>query len=44
MYAEVVARGLIVNLLKVAFYGEKQLSLRDPDGYRLCFQRPAARE
>jgi uncharacterized glyoxalase superfamily protein PhnB len=44
MYAELVARDLIVNLPKVAFYGEKQLSLRDPDGYSLCFQSPATRE
>jgi uncharacterized glyoxalase superfamily protein PhnB len=44
MYAEVVARGLAVNVPRVVFYGEKQLSLRDPDGYSLCFQSPAARE
>jgi glyoxylase I family protein len=43
-YAEVVARGLTVNLPQVVFYGEKQLSLRDPDGYGLCFQSPATQE
>ena len=40
-YAEVVARGLSVSPPEVAFYGEKQLSLRDPGGYSLCFQSPA---
>jgi uncharacterized glyoxalase superfamily protein PhnB len=43
MYGEVVARGLTVNPPKAAFYGEKQLSLRDPGGYSLCFQSPVAR-
>jgi len=41
MYTEVVARGLSVNPPKVAYYGERQLSVRDPAGYRLCFQSPA---
>jgi uncharacterized glyoxalase superfamily protein PhnB len=44
MFSEVVARGLIVNPPKVAFYGQKQLSLRAPDGYSLCFQSPAGGE
>jgi uncharacterized glyoxalase superfamily protein PhnB len=43
LYAEVVARGLSVGPAEVAFYGEKQLSLRDPGGYSLCFQSPAER-
>jgi uncharacterized glyoxalase superfamily protein PhnB len=42
MYAEVVARGLAVKPPEVAHYGEKQMSVRDPDGYSLCFQSPAA--
>jgi len=29
---------------KVAPYGMKQLNLRDPDGYAICFQRPASEE
>ena len=29
---------------KVAWYGMKQLHLHDPDGYALCFQRPATEE
>lgn len=41
MYAEILARGLAVGPPKVAFYGEKQLSLQDPGGYSLCFQSPA---
>ena len=43
MYAEVVARGLNVEAPKESHYGEKQLSLRDPGGYSLCFQSPAKR-
>ena len=42
MYGEVVARGLAVNPPEVAFYGQKQLSLHDPDGYSLCFQSPVS--
>jgi glyoxylase I family protein len=30
-----------VNEPKVAPYGMKQLYVRDPDGYGLCFQWPA---
>lgn len=40
MYHDVVARGLTTKAPEVAFYGQKQLSLRDPDGYSLCFQSP----
>ena len=29
---------------KVAPYGMKQLNFRDPDGYAICFQRPATEE
>ena len=32
-----------ITVDKVAFYGEKQLLVRDPDGYSLCFQSPAER-
>jgi hypothetical protein len=29
---------------KVAWYGMKQLYLRDPDGYLICFQWPERQE
>jgi catechol 2,3-dioxygenase-like lactoylglutathione lyase family enzyme len=35
------ARGLDVMPPKIAPYGMKQLYVRDPDGYALCFQWPA---
>ena len=41
-YATLGARGLTVDPPRVAPYGMKQLWLRDPDGYTLCFQWPAA--
>jgi catechol 2,3-dioxygenase-like lactoylglutathione lyase family enzyme len=37
-YAFVRARGLDVKEPTVTAYGMKQLWLRDPDGYALCFQ------
>ena len=37
-YAYLRARGVAVAEPKVAPYGMKQLHLRDPDGYSLCFQ------
>jgi glyoxylase I family protein len=37
-YALIRARGVSVKEPKVAPYGMKQLYLRDPDGYILCFQ------
>lgn len=40
VYAEFVARGADVKPPSVSFYGMKQLFLRDPDGYELCFQNP----
>jgi glyoxylase I family protein len=36
------ALGIEVTEPKVAPYGMKQLYVRDPDGYGLCFQWPAA--
>jgi uncharacterized glyoxalase superfamily protein PhnB len=41
MYADVVARGLKVKPPKVAYYGLKQISVRDPSGYNLWFQSSA---
>jgi glyoxylase I family protein len=37
-YAYLRARGVAAEEPKVAHYGMKQLYLRDPDGYNLCFQ------
>lgn len=36
--------GLDVQEPTVAPYGMKQLSVTDPDGYRLCFQWPASQQ
>jgi glyoxylase I family protein len=42
-YAEFVAKGVDIDKPpKVAPYGMKQMYLRDPDGFRLCFQWKAA--
>ena len=38
VYEELRARGLSLDPPKVAPYGMKQLYLRDPDGYGICFQ------
>jgi len=38
VYEELRAKGLQLKPPKVAPYGMKQLYLRDPDGYGLCFQ------
>jgi len=40
-YRELRAQGLDIEEPKVAPYGMKQLYLTDPDGFQLCFQRPA---
>jgi len=40
-YQHLLAHGLKVKPPKVAPYGMKQLSVKDPDGYGLCFQWPA---
>lgn len=42
VYRDLQAKGLEVKEPKVAPYGMKQLYMRDPDGYGLCFQWPAA--
>ena len=41
-FATLRARGVRVDPPKVAPYGMKQLYVTDPDGYVLCFQRPAS--
>lgn len=40
-YDHLRAHGLEVDPPAVAPYGMKQLGLRDPDGYGICFQWPA---
>jgi catechol 2,3-dioxygenase-like lactoylglutathione lyase family enzyme len=40
-YAELRAKGVEVAPPEVAWYGMKQLYVKDPDGYLLCFQYPA---
>jgi len=40
-YQELTAKGLKIKLPKVAWYGMKQLYLKDPDGFMVCFQWPA---
>jgi glyoxylase I family protein len=37
-YEHLRARGIDVKPPKLAPYGMKQLYVRDPDGYNLCFQ------
>jgi uncharacterized glyoxalase superfamily protein PhnB len=44
VHAELLANGLKLNPPQVAFYGMKQLYLKDPDGYELCFQNRLERE
>lgn len=38
VYAHLRAKGIEVKEPKIAPYGMKQLYLRDPDGFGLCFQ------
>ena len=40
MYEYLSEKGLQFDPAKVAPYGMKQLYLRDPDGYGICFQWP----
>ena len=42
VFAELAAKGLKLKPPEVAFYGMKQLFLKDPDGYSLCFQNPVS--
>ena len=42
MYAELSSRGLQLDRPKVAYYGMKQLHVKDPDGFELCFQQPGS--
>lgn len=42
VYAHLCEKGVKVNPPRVAPYGMRQLYVKDPDGYVLCFQWPAA--
>lgn len=42
VYAHLLAHHVAVKAPKVAPYGMKQLYVKDPDGFSLCFQWPAA--
>jgi catechol 2,3-dioxygenase-like lactoylglutathione lyase family enzyme len=42
VYAQLRTKGVAVHEPTVAPYGMKQLYVKDPDGYLLCFQWPAA--
>jgi len=41
-YVHLCEKGLTVTPPTIAPYGMKQLYVKDPDGYVLCFQWPAA--
>ena len=42
LYAYLASRGVAAEPPRVAPYGMRQLQLKDPDGYGLCFQWPAS--
>ncbi|MGE5927050.1 MAG: VOC family protein [Gemmatimonadota bacterium] len=44
VYAHLRAHGVSLEPPTVASYGMKQLSLRDPDGFAICFQWPVKAE
>ncbi len=44
VYRHLLAKGIQVKEPQVAPYGMRQLYVRDPDGYGLCFQWPATPE
>ena len=43
-YAELRAKGIAAGAPKDAYYGMRQVYLRDPDGYGICFQWPVAQK
>jgi glyoxylase I family protein len=43
-YEYLLSKGVAVDPPVTRTYGMKQLTVRDPDGYRVCFQHPADRE
>lgn len=44
IYAHLRAKGAAKEAPKVTWYGMRQLSITDPDGYGLCFQWPAKQD
>lgn len=42
LYAEFTARGLALAPPTTAYYGMRQLTVPEPDGYYLCFESPVA--
>jgi catechol 2,3-dioxygenase-like lactoylglutathione lyase family enzyme len=40
VYAHLLAHGVTLDPPRVASYGMKQLNLKDPDGFVICFQWP----
>ena len=40
IHAELSGRGVHLAPPQVAFYGMKQVFVKDPDGYELCFESP----
>jgi uncharacterized glyoxalase superfamily protein PhnB len=43
-HADLTSRGLAVAPPQAAFHGMNQVSLKDPDGYELCFQSPVKQD
>nr|MBA3272860.1 VOC family protein [Chthoniobacterales bacterium] len=41
-YEHVIANGVKIRAPEVMHYGMKQMTIRDPDGFDLCFQQPVA--
>ncbi|MGE3314146.1 MAG: VOC family protein [Planctomycetaceae bacterium] len=41
LHAELRSRGIPVGPVETTFYQMKQVYLKDPDGYQLCFDSPA---
>ena len=40
LHAEFIGAGVTIESPQLAFYGMKQIFLKDPDGYELCFESP----
>ena len=42
VYEHLLMKGIPVTPPAVAYYGMKQLHVKDPDGFELCFQQPSS--
>ncbi|MGQ9524940.1 MAG: VOC family protein [Armatimonadota bacterium] len=40
IYAELLSRGMQLDPPQTAYYGMRQLYMKDPDGYIICFESP----